>query len=102
MSVAVLCKGDIRDSHPFERTTRLVPSGGKCDPSVPIAPNLWHVAGDQFVLTKIISILGIILMLLHIVRPLGLPGLRKRSHFWRIALVMIAAVIFTALLRDQA
>jgi hypothetical protein len=64
-------------------------------------PNLWHVAGDFSILTKIIPILGVILMALHLVRPIGLPGLRRRGDFWRIAVVMVLAVIVTALLRDH-
>jgi len=35
-------------------------------------------------------------MALHLVRPIGLPGLRKRRDFWKIAIVMIAAVLLAA------
>lgn len=49
-------------------------------------------------MTKIVPILAIILMVLHLVRPIGLPGLRKRRDFWKIALLMIAAVLVTAAL----
>lgn len=52
-------------------------------------------------MTKIIPILGILLMALHLIRPIGIVGLRRRRDFWRIALVMVAAVVFTALLRDH-
>jgi hypothetical protein len=52
-------------------------------------------------LTKVIPILGAILMLLHIIWPLGLPGLRKRRDFWKIAVVMGVAILLTALLRDH-
>jgi hypothetical protein len=51
-------------------------------------------------LTKIVPILAIILMVLHLVRPIGLPGLRKRRDFWKIALAMIAAVLVTAVLHQ--
>jgi hypothetical protein len=51
-------------------------------------------------LAKILPLLGVILMVLHIVRPLGLPGLRRRRDFWKIALVMLAALGLTALLRE--
>jgi hypothetical protein len=53
-------------------------------------------------LTKVIPIIGLILMALHIVWPLDLPGLRKRRDFWKIAVVMGVAIVVTALLRDQA
>jgi hypothetical protein len=47
-------------------------------------------------LTKIVPILAVILMVLHLIRPLGLPGLRKRLDFWKIAIAMIAAVLLAA------
>ncbi|MCB1447086.1 MAG: hypothetical protein KDJ87_15170 [Rhizobiaceae bacterium] len=46
--------------------------------------------------------LGIVLMALHIVWPLNLPGLRKRRDFWKIAVAMGLAIVVTALLREQA
>lgn len=52
-------------------------------------------------LTKIIPIIGMILMALHIIWPLNLPGLRKRGDFWKIAVVIGVAIIVTALLREQ-
>jgi hypothetical protein len=52
-------------------------------------------------LTKVIPIIGLILMALHIIWPLNLPGLRKRSDFWKIALAMGIAIVITALLREQ-
>ena len=52
-------------------------------------------------MTKVIPIIGVILMVLHIIWPLNLPGLRKRRDFWKIALAMGVAIVFTALLREQ-
>ena len=52
-------------------------------------------------MTKVIPIIGLILMALHIIWPLNLPGLRKRRDFWKIAVVMGVAIMFTALLREQ-
>ena len=46
--------------------------------------------------------LGIVLMALHIVWPLNVPGLRKRRDFWKIAVAMGLAIVVTALLREQA
>ncbi|MDH6269498.1 hypothetical protein M2360_004926 [Rhizobium sp. SG_E_25_P2] len=51
-------------------------------------------------MAKILPLLGIVLMVLHMIRPLGLPGLRRRRDFWKIALVMLAALGVTALLRE--
>lgn len=41
-------------------------------------------------MSKILPVLLIMLMVLHIFRPLGLPGLRRRSDFWKIAVVALA------------
>ena len=51
-------------------------------------------------MTKIVPLLGILLMLLHLIWPFNVPGLRKRSDFWKIAVAMAVAVIITALLRE--
>jgi hypothetical protein len=47
-------------------------------------------------LAKILPLLAILLMLLHLVKPIGLPGLRRRKDFWKIAIVMIAATLVAA------
>lgn len=52
-------------------------------------------------MTKVIPIIGVILMALHIIWPLNLPGLRKRRDFWKIAVAMGVAIVITAILRDQ-
>ncbi len=49
-------------------------------------------------MTKIFSILIILMMVAHLIRPLGLPGLRKRSDFWKLALVALGAISLTVLL----
>jgi hypothetical protein len=51
-------------------------------------------------LAKILPLLAILLMVLHLIRPLGVPGLRKRRDFWKIAIVMIAAIFLAAVLRE--
>lgn len=52
-------------------------------------------------MTKVIPIIGVILMALHVIWPLNLPGLRKRRDFWKIAVAMGVAIVVTALLREQ-
>lgn len=47
-------------------------------------------------MAKILPLLAILLMLLHLVKPIGLPGLRRRKDFWKIAIVMIAATLVAA------
>ena len=41
-------------------------------------------------MTKALAILLILAMAAHIIRPLGLPGLRRRMDFWKIALFAFA------------
>lgn len=53
-------------------------------------------------MTKVIPVLGIIMMALHIIWPLNLPGLRKRRDFWKIAVAMGVAIVLTAVLRDHS
>jgi len=50
-------------------------------------------------MAKVISLLLLAAMVVHIIRPLGLPGLRKRGDFWKIALVAIAVMMLTVLVR---
>ena len=38
-------------------------------------------------------------MLLHLIRPIGLPGLRRRGDFWKIAVVAIGLMMLTVLIR---
>ena len=40
-------------------------------------------------------------MIVHVIRPLGLPGLRKRGDFWKIALVALVVMMLTVLIRPQ-
>jgi ABC-type branched-subunit amino acid transport system permease subunit len=55
----------------------------------------------KFHMAKIISLLLLGLMVVQIIRPLGLPGLRKRGDFWKIALIAIAAMMLTVLVRPE-
>ena len=52
-------------------------------------------------MAKIISLLLLGLMVVHIIRPLGLPGLRKRGDFWKIALIALAVMMLTVLVRPE-
>ena len=47
-------------------------------------------------MTKILSLLIVGLMLVQIIKPLGLPGLRRRSDFWKLAVVALAMIAITA------
>ena len=47
-------------------------------------------------MTKILSLVIMGLMIVQIIKPLGLPGLRRRSDFWKLAVVALAMVALTA------
>jgi hypothetical protein len=51
-------------------------------------------------LAKILPLLAILLMVLHLIKPIGLPGLRKRRDFWKIAVAVTAAIVLAAALRQ--
>lgn len=48
-------------------------------------------------MARIVSFLLIAAMIVHIIRPLGLPGLRHRRDFWKIAVLAFIVVGLTAL-----
>jgi hypothetical protein len=50
-------------------------------------------------LVKILSLLTVAMMAVHLVRPLNLPGLRRRADFWKIAAIALAAIGLTVLVR---
>lgn len=59
----------------------------------------WKLETGEKELAKAVSMLLLAAMLVHVIRPLGLPGLKKRGDFWKIALVAIAAMMLTVLIR---
>ncbi len=42
-------------------------------------------------MSKAFAFLMLAAMAIQIIKPLGLPGLRKRSDFWKLALIALAA-----------
>ncbi len=57
------------------------------------------VFANRAFMTKILLLLILAMMVVHIIKPLGLPGLRRRADFWKLALIALAAVSLTILLR---
>lgn len=49
-------------------------------------------------MTKILSLLIVGLMVVQIIKPLGLPGLTRRSDFWKLAVAALAMISLTAAL----
>ena len=52
-------------------------------------------------MSKLFSVLIILVMALQIVRPLGLPGLRRRGDFWKLAIVAMVVFGLDVLLRPH-
>ncbi|MBO3761890.1 hypothetical protein J5J10_21120 [Ciceribacter sp. L1K23] len=50
-------------------------------------------------MTKIIGLLLILAMVVQIIKPLGLPGLRRRRDFWKIAIIAFVIWSVTLLIR---
>lgn len=48
-------------------------------------------------MSKILALLLIAAMVLHLIKPIGLPGLRQRGDFWKIALFALVAFGVVAL-----
>jgi hypothetical protein len=51
-------------------------------------------------MTKVIALLLILLMLIQVIKPLGLPGLRRRVDFWKLAVLAFAIWTLALLLRE--
>lgn len=51
-------------------------------------------------MTKIIGLLLLGAMVAQIIKPLGLPWLKRRSDFWRLAVLAFVLWAVTLLLRD--
>jgi len=49
-------------------------------------------------MSKALALVVIGLMAIQIIKPLGLPGLRQRRDFWKLAVVALAAISLTVLL----
>ncbi len=47
-------------------------------------------------MSKILSLVIIGLMIVQIIKPLGLPGLRRRSDFWKLAVIALGLIVITA------
>ena len=51
-------------------------------------------------MTKFIAVFLLLAMIVHIIRPLGLPGLRKRADFWKIAVLAFAVFALALVFRE--
>ncbi|MGP2493931.1 MULTISPECIES: hypothetical protein [Phyllobacteriaceae] len=49
-------------------------------------------------MSKLLALMILAMMVFHLFKPLGLPGLRQRRDFWKLAVVALAAISATAVL----
>ena len=49
-------------------------------------------------MSKILALVIIAMMVVQIIKPLGLPGLKERRDFWKLAVAALAAISLTVLL----
>lgn len=53
-------------------------------------------------MSKLLALVIVGIMAIQIIKPLGWPGLKRRSDFWKLALLAIAAISVTAVLSHWA
>ncbi|PHR19366.1 MAG: hypothetical protein COA37_18265 [Hoeflea sp.] len=51
--------------------------------------------------TKILLVLVLVAMVLHLIKPFGLPGLKRRGDVWKIALILIFSMMMALVLRPE-
>lgn len=51
-------------------------------------------------MTKIIGLLLLAAMVVQIIKPLGLPALKRRADFWKLAVLAFVLWAVTLLIRD--
>lgn len=49
-------------------------------------------------MSKFLALVIIFMMVIQLIKPLGWPGLKRRSDFWKLALLAMAAISITAVL----
>jgi hypothetical protein len=49
-------------------------------------------------MSKALSLVIVAMMVIQIIKPLGLPGLKHRRDFWKLAVAALVAISLTVLL----
>ena len=49
-------------------------------------------------MSKLLALVIVAMMAIQLIKPLGWPGLKRRSDFWKLALLAMAAISITAVL----
>ena len=52
-------------------------------------------------MTKVLSIVVSLAIIAHLIRPLGLPGLKRRKDAWKIVVVAFALIAGAILIRPE-
>ncbi len=48
-------------------------------------------------MSKILALVIVAMMVIQLIKPLGLPGLRQRRDFWKLAVAAMVAISLTVL-----
>lgn len=48
-------------------------------------------------MSKFLALVIVGMMVIQLIKPLGLPGLRERRDFWKLAVAALAAITLTVL-----
>jgi hypothetical protein len=51
--------------------------------------------------TRALSFILGLAMVVHVIRPLGLPGLKTRADVWKIAVFALLAIAAVAVLKEE-
>jgi hypothetical protein len=51
--------------------------------------------------TKALAVIFSLAMLVQVIRPLGLPGLRRRADAWKLAVLAFGIIVAVAALRPD-
>jgi hypothetical protein len=49
-------------------------------------------------MSKALSLVIVAMMIIQLIKPLGLPGLRQRRDFWKLAVLALGAISLTVIL----
>lgn len=52
-------------------------------------------------MTKLVSLLVVLAMAVQFIKPLGLPGLKKRSDAWKLAIAALAIIMLVAVTKGD-
>ena len=52
-------------------------------------------------MSKALALILVLAMVAHLIRPFGLPGLRQRGDFWKIAVLALLLLAVVALIRPD-